>query len=126
MPVPAQCCHTEHRQAVPRNVTGRQFFRTTDDGVELRVRLTPKSSRDDIGTVSETADGTAVQAYVRALPANGAANTALIALFAKRLRVPKSSVQLLSGSKSRLKVLALKGETQELRSRVEKLLDQKT
>lgn len=73
----------------------------------LRVRLTPKSSRDRIGGIIETPEGPAIQAHVRALPQDGEANTALIALVAKWLGVPKSSIELASGGKSRVKTLAL-------------------
>ena len=51
---------------------------------------------------------------MRAVPANGAANTALAALLAKWLGVPKTSVDLVAGGKSRIKSLAVRGETETL------------
>ena len=88
-------------------MSGRPYCQVTSDSIKLRIRLTPRSSRDEIGTVTETGDGTAIQIFVRAVPTNGEANTALISLIAKHLRTQKSSVQLVSGAKSRLKVLAI-------------------
>lgn len=57
---------------------------------------------------------------MRALPQDGEANTALIALVAKWLGVPKSSVELVSGGKSRIKTLALsEPDPQSLTARLE-------
>ena len=54
-----------------------------------------------------TAGALAFQARVRAIPEDGAANAALEALVSEWLRVPKRSVQLATGGKSRLGHLAL-------------------
>jgi uncharacterized protein YggU (UPF0235/DUF167 family) len=75
--------------------------------VELRIRLTPKSSRDSVDGLSETPDGIAIKARVRAIPENGGANKALISMIAKWLRVPKSSIALSAGAKSRTKQLSV-------------------
>ena len=78
-----------------------------DGSLRLRVRLTPKSSQDLIEGVCPTPSGAAVQARVRAVPENGAANTALTRLVADWLKLPRSSVELTSGGKSRIKTLTL-------------------
>eukprot|EP01037_Dinobryon_pediforme_P032735 gene32735-37828_t len=53
------------------------------DGVRLRVRLTPKSSRDALDAQERLADGSVVlTARVRAVPEDGKANAALEALIA--------------------------------------------
>ena len=49
-------------------------------------------------------------ARVRALPEDGAANAALIALLAKSLKLPKSSLVLDSGGKGRVKTVTATGE----------------
>lgn len=85
----------------------------------MRFRLTPKSSRDRIGAVVDTADGPAIAAHVRAVPENGGANRALIALVAKWLGVPKSTVELTAGAKSRIKTLKLGGVDAGLIERLE-------
>ena len=54
--------------------------------------------RDDLLTVK-----------VSAPPVEGAANKALIALLAEKLGVSKSSIDILSGKKSRLKLLRVNG-----------------
>ena len=49
-------------------------------------------------------------ARVRALPEDGAANAALIALLAKSLKLPKSSLSLASGGKGRVKTVVASGD----------------
>ncbi|MEQ1648106.1 MAG: DUF167 family protein, partial [Hyphomicrobiaceae bacterium] len=46
-------------------------WRATKDGLELRVRLTPKSSRDAVEGIETTADGPALKARVTAIPEDG-------------------------------------------------------
>lgn len=95
---------------------------STTDGLLLRVRLTPKASKDGIEGIEETAEGAAVKARVRAVPADGAANAALTRLVADWLDVPKSSIALVSGGKSRIKCLAIRGQPDTLaRDLAEKL-----
>jgi uncharacterized protein (TIGR00251 family) len=91
-----------------------QVCRRSKGGIVLAVRLTPKSSRDEISGV-EPYDGNAVlKARVRAVPDKGKANAALEKLIARWLGVPRSMVGLASGGKSRLKSIAVSGDTQEL------------
>lgn len=82
----------------------------TRTGASVRVRLTPKSSRDAVDSVTATADGDALKARVRAVPEDGAANAAAAHLVAKWLGVPKSSVSVTAGHKSRVKTLAITGD----------------
>ena len=90
------------------------------DGLNLHVRLTPKSSRDALEGVEILSDGNCVlKARVRAVPEDGKANVALIALAAKTLKIPASTIRLASGATSRHKVLALDGDTAELTAKLE-------
>ena len=99
-----------------------QLCRRSREGISLTVRLTPKSSRDEISGV-DLIDGNAMlKARVRAIPDKGKANTALTKLIAKWLGVPASSVALLRGSKSRVKSIAVHGDPDELECLVESRL----
>ena len=89
-------------------------IRQTATGVVVPVRLTPKSSRDDIMGVAEFGGETVLKARVRALPEDGRANAALQKLIAKWLSVPQSSVQVIQGGKSRLKQIAIDGDAPAL------------
>jgi uncharacterized protein YggU (UPF0235/DUF167 family) len=82
--------------------------------VIAHFRLTPKSSKDAIEGVTQTSDGPAFQARVRSVPEDGAANIALEELVARWLGVPKRSVSVAAGGKSRLKSLRIVGDRTEL------------
>ena len=95
-------------------------YRTRPDGLDLFVRLTPKSSVDAIDGVGMTSDSsTRLAVRVRAVPDKGAANAALEKLLASRLGLPKSVVSVVSGSTSRLKTVRLTGDTAEIVKSVE-------
>ncbi len=94
------------------------------DGVTVRVRVTPKSSRDEVEGIATTALGTALKIRVRAVPDKGAANTAVTATLADWLGVPKSTVTLVSGATARIKSLAIAGDGEELRARLQRRLGQ--
>jgi uncharacterized protein YggU (UPF0235/DUF167 family) len=86
--------------------------RTRPDGIDLFVRLTPKSSSDAIDGLREAADGSVhLAARVRAVPEKGAANAALERLLAERLDLPRRSVSVVAGGTSRLKTVRLSGDT---------------
>jgi uncharacterized protein len=78
--------------------------------VILLVWLTPKSARDEILGVEDHAGECVWRARVRALPEAGRANEALEALIARWLGVPKSTVGVAHGGKSRLKQVAVSGD----------------
>lgn len=90
-------------------------WRRAGDSLLVDVRLTPKSSKDGIDGLEQLADGRCVlKARVRAVPEKGAANAALIKLIAKAVGLPKSAVDLESGSTSRIKTLRLIGDADQL------------
>lgn len=81
------------------------------DGVRFVVRLTPRASRAGLNGVIAEADGTPVlRASVTAVPENGKANAALIALLAKSWRLPKSALTIVSGATDRRKTIHLAGD----------------
>lgn len=84
-------------------------------GVLLGVRLRPRSSRAGIAGVR---DG-ALELRVTAPPVEGEANDAARALLAGILGLPRGSVTLRSGGKSRRKVFFAKGlAPDEARARI--------
>ena len=76
---------------------------------EIRIKLLPKSSRNQI--VGREGDHFKVK--VTAPPIEGRANKALIDLLAKKLRVPKSHIEIISGERSRHKSIRIEGLSQE-------------
>lgn len=75
----------------------------------LRVRLTPRSSRNRL---ERREDGT-LHAWVHAAPHDGEANEALRALLAERLQIPKTSLRLVGGAASREKTFEVDGLAQQ-------------
>lgn len=76
----------------------------------IPVKLTPKSSKDAVEGWDVDPDGRPVlKVRVRAMPVDGAANMALVALMAKALGVSRRDVNLARGSQSRLKMLEVSG-----------------
>ncbi len=93
-------------------------WRAGEGCVIVRVRLTPKSSLDVVDGLEATADGLALKVRVRALPVEGEANTALVKLVAEWLGVPKSTLSLVGGGKSRVKSVAIRGDPFAIEARL--------
>jgi uncharacterized protein (TIGR00251 family) len=88
-----------------------------DDHLRLAVRLTPNGGRDAIDGIE--ADEAFLKARVAAVPEKGKANKALILLIAQSLRIPKSSVSLISGDTARKKILRIDGDPEDLVKKLE-------
>lgn len=87
------------------------FFRQTPEGFLLFLRVTPNAGRDAIDGVESRDDGsTVLRIRVNAVPDKGKANAAVIALLAKTLGTPKSSMTLVSGDTARLKTVLVAGQ----------------
>jgi uncharacterized protein YggU (UPF0235/DUF167 family) len=90
--------------------------------VRFAVRLTPKGGRDAVEGWETASDGQDhLKCRVRAVPENGKANTALVALLAKTLDVPKSAVTIVAGTTARLKRVEIAGDPASLAARLEGL-----
>ena len=90
-------------------------WRYSTGGVSVALRVTPRGGRDDIDGVETLANGrSVVKVRVRAIAEGGEANRAVMELLAKALRVPKAKVRLLSGATSRMKQIAIDGDSAKL------------
>jgi uncharacterized protein len=99
-------------------------WRERADGLELRIRVTPKASRDVIEGIGSFADGTSVLGLrVRAVPADGEANDAVRRLLAKALRLPAGAVSISSGAMARIKTIRIEGESAALAAALATLLE---
>lgn len=96
-----------------------QPWQVSSDHLRLSIRLTPNGGRDAIDGVETGSDGERyLKARVSVAPEKGKANKALIALLARSLSIPKSSLSLISGDTARKKILRIEGEPEDL---IEKL-----
>ena len=72
---------------------------------DLRIRLQPKASRDEI----VGPHGDSIRIRVTAPPVDGRANRALCRLIAKHAGVPPSAVSVIKGETSRDKIVRVEG-----------------
>lgn len=80
-----------------------------EDGIVFTVRVVPRASNTEFaGEI-----GGAVKVRIGSPPVDGAANAELIKLFAKKLGVAKSDVEILSGQTSKTKRIRIAGVTAE-------------
>jgi uncharacterized protein len=92
------------------------------DGVELRLRVTPRGGRDAVEGIEALSDGRAVlKVRVRALPADGAANEAVRRLLAKHLGCPAKAVSLEAGATARIKTFRIEGDPAALAAALQAL-----
>lgn len=95
-------------------------LRTQTGGVSFQVRLTPKGGRDAVEGWQQASDGSEhLKARVRAVPEDGKANAALIALLASELAIPKSAIRIAAGATSRLKRVEIAGDAAALTALLE-------
>lgn len=71
----------------------------------MRVRVTPRSSRNELLGLEEEV----LRVKLQAPPVEGEANRALLEFMARALDVPRSSIAIVTGHRSRQKTLAIRG-----------------
>jgi uncharacterized protein (TIGR00251 family) len=76
------------------------------DGLRIRLRVQPRSSRNRIAGLH----GQAVKVCVTAPPVDGAANAAVIALLATVLDVPRNRLSIVAGAAAREKQVFVTGQ----------------
>jgi uncharacterized protein YggU (UPF0235/DUF167 family) len=98
-------------------------WRQSEGGLLLFARLTPRSANDALDGTETLSDGRCVlKLRVRALPSEGEANAALVALLARLLCLPKSAVTLKAGKAARIKTLHAAGNAGDIEARLSALL----
>lgn len=77
--------------------------------VQLNVRVIPRASKPGI---AGTRDG-ALLVRLQSPPVEGAANAELIQILAKALHVPRGSISIVAGERSRQKRVRIEGVSEE-------------
>ncbi len=72
--------------------------------MRINVRVIPRSSKNSVEW-----DERGLKVRLTAPPVDGAANTALIALLAQCLTVPKRDIQIIHGAAGRSKIVEISG-----------------
>lgn len=97
-------------------------WRATAAGVEIAIRLSPKSSRNAVdGIAIDSAGRPRLVVRVRAVPEDGAANRAACATVAAWLGVAKNAVAVSAGATRREKTLSVTGAAAPLLASLERL-----
>lgn len=82
------------------------YFKSTSEGVEIAIRLSPKSSKDKILGICQDSKGDEyLKVSVTAPAEDNKANEALLFLVGKTLKIPKSQLRILRGHTFRNKIL---------------------
>lgn len=103
-----------------RDVLDRMPFAAARDGVQIAVRLQPRSAADRVVGLAEDADGSIVlKVAVTAPPVGGKANGALLRLLAKLWRLPQRDLAVVLGQRDRRKIVRVAGDPAALAARIE-------
>lgn len=82
-----------------------EWYRRRDDVITLTLHVQPGAKRSEIAGLH----GDALKIKLSAPPVEGRANEALLKFLAKTFEVPLRNVELLQGTQSRHKVVAVAG-----------------
>ena len=99
----------------------KSVYRIVDNGVNLTIKVYPKSKKTEISGVIESKNGIALKVYVSEIAEDGKANQAVIKLISKKFELPTSNISIIIGHTSREKVVNIIGEVNQLLLIVEKL-----
>lgn len=81
------------------------WIREQSGGVTLTVRVTPRSSRNQVDGVV----GEALKVRLNAPPVEGKANEALVEFLSDTLGIPRRAIQLEAGAQARIKRVRISG-----------------
>jgi len=94
-------------------------WRATDQGLSVELQVMPGAKADRVEGIERQDDGRAVlRVRLKAPPAEGKANQALIKLLAKRWGLAKSDLTLAAGQTARRKRLHVAGDPGTLAARL--------
>ncbi len=88
------------------------FFEQHDNCIILKVRIVPRASKDGIQGIM----GDALKVRIQAPPVEGKANAYLIKFLSKHWKIPRASIEILSGKTGRNKRIRILYPTDELRA----------
>ena len=94
------------------------FAEPRTDGLRLDIHVQPGGSRNELCGQH----GDSLKVKVKARPVEGAANQAVREFFAELFEIPKGSVTILKGDRSRTKSILLGGDTEKLLNRLKDVL----
>lgn len=91
---------------------------TQKDGIIFLIKVIPGSSRSEISGMIDDE----LKIKLSSQPVEGKANKECIKLLSKLLKVPKTSIEIISGDTNKHKKIFIKGNADELTEKLQKLL----
>jgi len=96
-------------------MAGKLPITCAQDGVRLALKVAPRAASDRVVGLAPTAgDGCALKLAVRAAPADGEANEAVLRFLAATLRLPRRDLSLAGGATGREKLVHIAGDPARL------------
>ena len=89
------------------------MIKETSDGLLIRIKIVPNSSKNDLIIEDEF-----IKVKVSAQPIENKANKALIEFLSKRFKVPKTSIEIVKGDTSKEKTLLFSINTEEKKQNI--------
>jgi uncharacterized protein (TIGR00251 family) len=81
------------------------FYDIKGDNTYINIKVTTKSSKNCFAGIRNDE----MLVHVTAAPENNKANSAVVDLLSKKLKIPKSQIQIVSGQKCRSKKICVQG-----------------
>ncbi len=94
------------------------MIRETKEGLIINLKISPNAAKNDI-----LKDETGVKIKLTAQPIEGKANKALLEFLSKKLKIPKTSIEIIKGETSKDKTLLIKVTDNDKISDIKKLFD---
>lgn len=88
-----------------------EWIQEREDVIELQLRVVPRASKDQIVGVM---GGTVLKVRIQAPPVDGKANAYLIKFLSSQWNIPRSGIEILSGTAGRNKHLRISNPSKEL------------
>jgi hypothetical protein len=88
------------------------------NGIKFQIKLIPNSSRCEILGISEGI----LKIKIDAPPIEGRANEKIIKFLSEILRIPKSKISIISGEKSKTKLIFVEGNPEEIEEKIKNIL----
>ena len=89
------------------------MIKETSDGLLIRIKIVPNSSKNDLIIEDEF-----IKVKVTAQPIENKANKALVELLSKRFKVPKTCIEIVKGDTSKEKTLLFSIKDEEKKQNI--------
>ena len=84
-------------------------LKETEDGISIKIKVQPRASRNKISGINADC----LKLKLMSPPVEGEANEACIEFLAERCKVAKSNIIIVTGQRSRTKVIKIYGFTKK-------------